>query len=293
MILYDVIIIGGGPAGLAASVQLTRFGLSSLILEANRLGGLVANANLMENYLGFPDGIKGIDFIDLIIKQAINHNINYNIEEVISVAYQNDLFRVSTNKNEYYSKYLIGATGTYPKIPNIRINSEVAPFVKFDVYDLINCSGSNIAIVGAGDAAFDYAINLASKNNNITIYNRSNKTKAIQLLIERSSKFENIKYFESIEILDIILNSQNEQSIRLIIKDSENYNFEYNFLIFAIGREPNNSLFNDVNKQKKFYLIGDAKNGILRQTAISVGDGLKSAQQIFNSIENENQSMLI
>jgi len=293
MILYDVIIIGGGPAGLSASVQLTRFGLSSLILEANRLGGLVANANLMENYLGFPDGIKGIDFIDLIIKQAINHNINYNIEEVISVAYQNDLFRVSTNKNEYYSKYLIGATGTYPKIPNIRINSEVAPFVKFDVYDLINCSGSNIAIVGAGDAAFDYAINLASKNNNITIYNRSNKTKAIQLLIERSSKFENIKYFESIEILDIILNSQNEQSIRLIIKDSENYNFEYNFLIFAIGREPNNSLFNDVNKQKKFYLIGDAKNGILRQTAISVGDGLKSAQQIFNSIENENQSMLI
>jgi thioredoxin reductase len=148
-------------------------------------------------------------------------------------------------------------------------------------------SGTKIAIVGAGDTAFDYALSLA-KRNEIFLLNRAEKPKCLPLLFKRAIKTEKIFYFKNTCIKEISA-QKNKINLKLKTNNSER-NLFVDFLLFAIGREPcldflSESILSSKNKLEekgKLFLIGDVKNKRFRQLAIAAGDGIEAAMKINN-----------
>ncbi len=273
--MSKVIVIGGGPAGISAAIQLKRFDIDVTIIEKDSIGGLIKNANLIENYLGFPSGITGIEYTNLIKKQLEQYNIPVFYEEVKKIS-KNKVFELSTNLKNFKCNYLVVATGTVPKKADFPLDENVSAKIFYDIQGLSNVKNKNIAIIGAGDAAFDYTSTLL-KSNKITILNRSVKPKALPLLIERAKCNKNVCYIENIKVKKV-----SRVSKKLILETTKN-KIEVDYIILAIGRVPNDKfLTENLKNDPDFYMIGDVKNGILRQTAIATGDGLKVAQQIYD-----------
>ncbi len=123
--IYDVIIIGGGPGGLTAGIYTSRERLKTLLLEKELCGGLLAITDLIENYPGFADGIKGMDLIAKFKKQAEKFGTKINeFEEVKKIELSPNGISIETNRGQYNTYTLILATGSVPKILNIPGESE-------------------------------------------------------------------------------------------------------------------------------------------------------------------------
>lgn len=278
----DVIIIGCGPAGASSAIQLKRMGFKPLVFEKNEIGGLAKNANLIENYPGFPNGISGVKFCTLLGKQIRNHNIEILFEEIISAEYEQGYFIVSTGKNKYYSGYLIDATGTEAVIPyEYFTDKKLKSKVFFEVKNLLNIKNKKIAVLGGGDAAFDYSLNL-SKNNDVSIYNRSSNFRCLDLLFQRAEENKKIEINKNI-ILKSISSSEEKIKLNFEISKGREKTVTADYVLFAFGRKPTKDF---KIKNKNFFCIGDKVNGNLRQISISVGDGVKTAMRIYKS-ENE------
>jgi len=125
--LYNTVIIGAGPAGIAAAIYLKRAGVDPVLFEKNEnSGGLLQNADWVENYPGFPDGISGMNLINLFRKQLERMNIKVINQEVTDIQYdEKNHFVVSTNKTRMECRSVIAATGTYPQKPGIHGESEL------------------------------------------------------------------------------------------------------------------------------------------------------------------------
>jgi thioredoxin reductase (NADPH) len=287
-----VVIIGAGPAGLAAAIQLSRQGQEFVLFERDKAGGLLLNANLVENYPGFVDGISGPDLVELFKRQAERLGVEIHQEEVKEVSLRADLFRIVTDQRELASKYLVAATGTKPKtLPRDELSGVNCNKVFTEVYPLIREEGKQIIILGAGDAALDYSLNLAKKNK-VILLNRGSRIKGLGLLWERVQKTPSIDYFSDQNVERII----DAEGGRIMVTTSigtQRIDHEADYLITAIGREPELGFaqgeFQDkiegLRSEGKLYFIGDLHNGSYRQTSMAVGDGIKAAMSIGRKLE--------
>ncbi len=278
-----VIIIGAGPAGIACATQLKRYNIDSIVLEKDEIGGLLRNANIVENYIGFPNGISGKKLVQLINKQSQVNKLDIKHEIVESVESDKDTFSIKTNKSLYHSRYLVIASGTKPIVPKVpTIHDNFKDKVFFEIYKLGQIKNKNIAIIGAGDCAFDYALNL-SNNNKVIILNRSNRIKALPILQDRVSKIESIQYIENTNVQEI---STINKKLNFILENNEN-SFLIDYLLIAVGRESNIDFINkDLLTNPNIFQVGDVKNGQFRQTSIAVGDGTFTAMKI-NKLLNQ------
>jgi len=283
----DVTIIGAGPAGIAAAIQLKRSGITPLLLEKDEIGGLLRNANLVENFPGFPAGVTGLNLVNLFREQLKNISIRPRFEEVIKLDFKKGIFLVETLEKTYPSRIVVIASGTKPRgFADFVIPEEVKDKIFYEVYPILRARKKEIVIIGAGDAAFDYALNL-SQNNQVTILNSGQHIRSLPLLLERAQAVSSISYHKNTRITRVSNNSQN--GILLECKTLGNtWKSRADYLIFAIGREPQLDFLSEKVKQnfkalvKKgvLYLIGDVKNRNYRQTAIAVGDGIMAAMKI-------------
>ena len=188
----EVVIIGAGPAGIATAIQLRRYNIEPVLLERKKIGGLLGNANLVENYPGFPGGISGLELVELFKKQLKNTGVKVDFENVMELEYEDGAFFTRTNKRAIKSNIIVIATGTKPrKNSGFSISDEIKDRVFYEIYPILGIKNKKIAVIGAGDAAFDYALNLC-RENEVTILNRSEQTKCIPVLRERCKKSENI-----------------------------------------------------------------------------------------------------
>ncbi|MCX6154622.1 MAG: NAD(P)/FAD-dependent oxidoreductase [Candidatus Kapabacteria bacterium] len=280
--IYDVAIIGAGPAGIAAATQLKRQGMSFIIFEKSRVGGLILNANLIENYPGFPNGISGEDFSKLLDQHLNILKIDIIYQQVLTVSY-NYCYTINTETDSYNSKYCIFACGTLPNKlqKSLLIND---PKIHYDLSSLKTVRNADILIIGSGDAAFDYALSL-SKYNNIHIFSRTEKMKCLPLLVHRAKLVKNIKIDPNIEIQNI-----KKTSAKTIVNFKQKGNdneLEFDYILAAIGRYPDSSLFETVKEiipVNSSFVIGDTISDNCRQASISVGSGIKAAMQIFHKI---------
>jgi len=286
----DVIIIGGGPAGMISAIQLKRYGILARVFEAHRLGGLLWNANLVENYPGFPAGIPGPKLVRLFTRQFESLGLELTRQRAVSLDFEGDVFVVTTDAGQYASRTLVIATGTQPNtFPAGFIPPDGLAQVFYEVAPLLEVREKQIAIIGAGDAAFDYAINLSRKNE-VMILNRTQEIKALPLLVQRCAKIQNIQYLQ-----DVPVSSVSVESGRLVLNviDQDNSCFHVDLLIGAIGRKENLPSMTDrlIAEQSRLVgagrlqIVGDVQNGIYRQTAIAVGDGLKAAMRIYQFLK--------
>jgi thioredoxin reductase len=278
-----VLILGGGPAGMTAAIQLRRYGIPALLVEKTRLGGLLWNANLVENYPGFPAGVSGPKLVHLIEKQMERLDVPVSFDEVTKIEQSQAGFQVSTLTTYHLPRFVVVASGTKPNPVSVAIPASVQKMVFSEVYPLLGETGKRVVIVGAGDAAFDYALNLSKKGNFVTILNRGWDVKCLPLLKERAAAQDSIAYLDGKPVSRV---EAGETADRLIVRCAAGESFEAEYLVFATGRKPELEFLPDPQPEHEaLFFIGDVKNGLYRQAAIAAGDGLRAAMQIYFKME--------
>lgn len=287
----SIAIIGAGPAGLAAALQLQRYSISPIIFSHQPNQSLLRNAGKIENYLGMAPGISGEKLLANFYTQATIQHLTIIPEAVTQLDFQSQAqcFQLKTSCINYYFDKVIIASGTKPLLlPQLTKHADLLDKKFFyEIFPLRHKKHKKIIIIGGGDVAFDYALNL-HPSNKIIIVCRSSKPKALPLLVQRAYQTNNITIILSNNLQSILLRpnadlscifQQNHQNIRSLLAD---------YLVIAIGRKPQKDFYSktlakseaSLRKQGLLYLIGDVKNSIYRQTAIAVGDGINAAMKI-------------
>jgi thioredoxin reductase len=288
----DVIVVGAGPAGLAAALQAHRYGLRVRLFEAFRPGGLLWNANRVENYPGFPDGIPGPDLVRAFLAQAAAGGVEIILEPVLALDWADGLFRAATPGGVNEARAAVIASGTRPRLlTGFAVPEELRARVIYEVAGLRDRSGMQIVIVGAGDAAFDYALTLGVANS-VIILNRGEQVRCLPLLRERALACPGITYRPSTAVTRLAVDPVGGMTVEC---SSPHGPLETNadYLVGAIGRDPYLDFVSaslrerasEFEEQGILHFVGDVKNGIFRQTAIAVGDGIRAAMSIHHTLE--------
>jgi thioredoxin reductase (NADPH) len=262
---------------------------------AEEKGGLIRNANLIENLLGFPKGISGKVMLSLMQDSIENFQIPIIYDKIIRVDYNENKFWLKTIQDlEFSCDYLIIGTGTIPK--SLEVPGEEQAIKKnllfYDIHKfMLNEKALHIAIIGSGDAAYDYALNLAKNHHTIEILQRKAQSKALPLLVKRVKETPNIHIKNNNIVKKITVKEDNQ--LKIDVKTEHGLSEQIFDVIFVtVGRSPNISFlsheltlyFLEGNEREKFdeklWFIGDVKNNNYRQLAIAMGDGIRTAMHI-------------
>jgi len=294
--IYDVIIIGGGPGGLTAGIYTSRERLKTLLLEKELCGGLLTITDLIENYPGFADGIKGMDLIAKFKKQAEKFGTElHEFEEVKKIELSPNGISIETNRGQYNTYTLILATGSVPKILNIPGESE---FRGKGVSYCAICDGplfreKKIAVIGGGDAAAQDALFLTRFADKVTLIHRRYELRATKILQERLRENKKIKLLlnyvpvsiEGKKFVDSIIVKNKESNEEKII--------EVSGIFISVGFLPNSKFLEGLikldaagyiktNEQMEtstpgIYVAGDVRAKKVRQIAVACGEGTIAA----------------
>ncbi|NLN43369.1 MAG: FAD-dependent oxidoreductase, partial [Methanosarcina sp.] len=203
--MYDLIIVGGGPAGLTAGIYAVRFGLNTIILEKSEISGQIALADVVENYPGFPE-ISGLELMEKYKSHAQEIGVETKITEVLSIRDEGEKKIVSTDSGEFESKAVIIATGANPKHLNVPGEKE---FISKGVSYCAICDGpffknKTVVVVGGGNSAIADALLLSKIAKKVYLIHRRDKLRAVKILQDRAFKATNIEFILNACILEII-----------------------------------------------------------------------------------------
>jgi thioredoxin reductase (NADPH) len=281
--LDEIAIIGCGPAGVSAAIYLKRAGIDPIVFEKGEIGGLLRNANLVENYPGFPQGISGSELVEIFKKQLNGLGIEITHESVSKVYLEEGNFRIKTDESEVISSALIVASGTKPKKLGIPLESELLGRKLFyEIKDIPPpTKNDTYVIIGSGDCAFDYALNIASEVKSVDIIFRGKHPKCLPLLSERVAAFENIRPHPKLLPREF---EENEGITTKCISASGDIDLPSDYVLVAGGREPNCDFLPElvdfeINDDggcdiPGLFIAGDVRRGKKRQVGIAVGDGI-------------------
>jgi thioredoxin reductase (NADPH) len=287
MIETRVAVIGAGPAGVAAAIQLQRAGIAPLLIEKQRVGGLLHQANLVENYPGFPGGISGRAFCQRLTRQLRVAGVALEQADVRGLDVGAAHFSLQlADGRQVKAGIVVVASGTMPRPGSWPGLATIDPRCVFDsVAPLRRRAGLRIAIIGGGDAAFDYAASLAPRHQ-VWVVHRSPESACLPLLWQRCREEESITSLPDATIASLAPGTGG-RGVRLEFTGALPP-LEVDVLLPAIGRVPATAFFApglrsalaDLVAQKRLFLCGDVHNGRLRQTALAVGDGVRAALEI-------------
>jgi len=304
---YDVIIVGGGPAGLTAAIYCSRSKLDTLLIEKMGCGGQAAIADWIENYPGFPEGISGFDLTQKMEEQAKKFGAQFVFEEVSELTpLKDNTISVKTTENEYSSTAVIIASGAAHKRLDIPGENE---FSGKGVSYCATCDGpffknKDVAVVGGGNSAIQEAVYLTRFASSVNVVHRRGVLRATKILQERAFANEKVKF--SWNSIPVSINGGGQvESLTVKDKDSgkESVIPVKGVFIFA-GLIPNTAFCMQVLKIDDFgYLLtddmmatsvpgifacGDSRKKLLRQVVTAAGDGAAaafSAQEYIDEIK--------
>lgn len=280
--MNDVGVVGSGPAGIAASIYLKRAGIDVTLFEKNEIGGLLQNAHFVENYPGFPNGIDGKQLCKLMKDHLESWDINPIMEEVKQITIKDDKFILDTKNSKTTFKTVIIATGTKPRELGIPGEKEsVGSLVFYEIKDLLPKikHGNVCTVIGGGDAAFDYSLNLADKEVAVELYFRLERPECLSLLEERVKKCNSIRLHTSSTLI-CIKRTKGKPEIKFKSNSGVSITKESDYVLIACGREPSKELLPkdfEKNNIPGLYIAGDVHTGKFRQVGIAVGEGIHVA----------------
>jgi len=293
--IYDVIIIGAGPAGLTAGLYTNRAKLRTLILEKEIIGGELMNRDLIENYPGYPEGILGPELGSKMINQVMNYGTEMQLGEVKQIKIEGDYKAVRTSQGDYLGKAIIIAGGAHPKKLGIPGEEE---FADKGVFYCATCDGPRftdkvVAVAGGGDSGVTEALFLARLVSKVTVIEVVPRLTATKILQERAfsnpkievkcgSKIEAIVGDEKVKALDL-----------LDIQTEERSTLQVDGILVHVGLEANTDYLRGsvplnekgqilVNEKMEteisgIFAAGDIRHNSPMQIAAAVGDGATAA----------------
>lgn len=284
--MYDIIIIGAGPAGLTAALYALRANKKVLVLEAKSYGGQIINADKIENYPGIMS-ISGFDYATNLYNQVKNLGVELKYETVIQIEKDK---KIVTNKNEYQGKSIILATGAENR--KLELEKETY-YIGKGVSYCATCDGNfykekTVAVVGGGNTALEDALYLSKLASKVYLIHRRDSFRGEEKYIEELKNQKNVEIItnsnvtklnglEKLESIDV---KDNQGNIKEIKVDG---------LFIAVGQNPKNEIFKNIihldnrgyiisedgvhTNIEGIYVAGDARVKTLRQLTTAVADG--------------------
>lgn len=268
--MYDIIILGSGPAGLTAGIYSVRAGLTTLVLAGEKWGGQLMTTSSVENFPGFPQGIQGPQLMTDMRKQAEKAGVKIIEEEAVKVSFQKKPFRVNSKTKEYSGKTIIIATGASHRKLDVQGEKE---FSGHGVSYCATCDGpffrgKKVAVVGGGDAALEEASTLSSFASEVVLIHRRNEFRASQIMQERIRKNPKMKIILN-TVVEEILGREKVEGLRLKTARQRNWQMRVEGVFVAIGHQPETEIFRgQVEMDEEGYILISAKLNFRQMTSV-------------------------
>lgn len=291
---YDVIIIGGGAAGLTAGIYSGRARLNTLLIEKSLVGGLATYTNEMENYPGFPEGASGGGLMELFHKQAKKFGVHFKLTDVKSVDLTGDVKIVETFRNRFESKVVVIATGGRPRITGA-INEDKFLFDKGISFcatcDAASNTGKTVMVIGSGDAAIEEGMFLTKFADKVivSVIHDNGKMDCNEIAKEAALNNPKMEFIWNTVTHEFRGEEHLEEVVLKNLKTEELIPVKVDNCFEFIGYIPNTELFKGqvdmtsrgfITTNEKMetnlegvFSVGDVRDKFLKQVATAVGDG--------------------
>ena len=297
--MYDIIIVGAGPAGLTATLYALRANKKVLVLEAKSYGGQIINAHKIENYPGISS-ISGYTYATNLFNQVIKLGMEIKYETVTRIEGK----RVYTNKNVYEAKAIILATGAQNR--QLKITDE-EKYIGKGISYCATCDGNFyrdkiVAVVGGGNTALYDAIYLSHIANKVYLIHRRNTFKGEEKYLEELKSKKNVEFILNSTVTKL-LGDEKLHGIIVTDKSLQKKEISIDCLFIAVGQEPKNEIFSNIVDLDKYgyiksindvytkydgiYVAGDARVKNLRQLTTAVADGAIAASEAIKNLRKE------
>ncbi|MHB1412952.1 MAG: thioredoxin-disulfide reductase [Thermoleophilia bacterium] len=301
---YDVIIIGGGPAGLTAGLYCGRARMKTLLLEKATTGGQAATTDAIENYPGFPEGIGGFELTEKMKQQALHFGAEIQeIKEVSSLEVEDGLKLVKVDATAISARSVIIATGAEPKTLDI---PGVAEFRGKGVSYCATCDGAFyrdkvVAVIGGGNSAVEEALFLTKFASKVYIVHRRDELRAAKILRERVAESGKVEIVWDAHLKKILGKGKVEEMVVENKNTHDRTSYQIDGVFFYIGSVPNTEFCEGVVDldEREFirtdeslqtnvpgvYAAGDCRANLLKQVAVAVGEGALAAVEAEKYVE--------
>lgn len=302
--IYDVIIVGGGTAGMTAALYVRRSNKSVLILEKENFGGQIANSPRVENYPTLQS-ISGSEFSDKLFEQITSWGSEFELEDVLSIEKKEQIFFVKTNYHLYQARSVILANGVHHKKINLPFEDQL---VGNGLSYCAVCDGAfyqneEVAVIGDGNSALQYALLLSNYCKKVFLCILFERFFADEALIHQIKNRENITIVETVSLKQFQMD-ENKKLKGLLFentKKKEDFYLPVKAVFVAIGQIPDNQRFSNLVKldaqgyictddslktaTNGIYAAGDCRVKKVRQLTTAVSDGSIAAINIVNYLD--------
>jgi thioredoxin reductase (NADPH) len=287
---YDMVVAGGGMAGLSAALYGGWLGHTVFLAERQVFGGQIVNADQIENYPGFPDGVLGADLVSQVRMQALKLGAKMQYLETTAIKIDGSGFRLTTTEEPIQAKTVIVATGGNHRVLGIKGEAE---FEGRGVSRCATCDGAffqnqPVAVVGGGDTALDEALYLSKIASRVTIIHQGPTPIASETLLRRAREIPKMEFVANAKVEEI-LGTDSIEALRL----SNGTQVTVSAVFTAIGFEPDANLLKDLVQLDPIghapvdihmqttvpglFAAGSARQGNAGQLASAAGDGVTAA----------------
>ncbi|HEY7570920.1 MAG TPA: thioredoxin-disulfide reductase [Nitrososphaeraceae archaeon] len=256
--IYDVIIIGSGPAGYTAAIYTSRAKLSTLLISGSLPGGQLMTTSEVENYPGFPNGIFGPELMMNMRQQAERFGASFLDDEVAKVDFKTRPFKIETHSQLFRGEAILACTGASPRKLGITAEQE---FAGRGVSYCATCDGpffkgEDIVVVGGGDTAIEEATFLTKFGKSVKIVHRKQSLRASKILQEKAFENPKIDFLWNHVIADIYGDKKIKSVVARDIGTGKEQTIPAGGLFVAIGHEPNTEIFRGhLELDDKGYII--------------------------------------
>jgi thioredoxin reductase (NADPH) len=303
--LYDVIIIGSGPAGLTAGIYTSRNKLSTLLFEKGLIGGNINEAEKVDNYPGYPKGIGGMELTSLMHEQALLYGTEVINDDVTGIKIEDKVKTVQTSQGDFSAKALIIAGGSERQKLNAPGEKEYtgrgvsycatcdAPFFRDKI----------VAIVGGGNAALYEALHISKFASKVYIIHRRDQLRATPVVQDKVFSEPKIEFIWNTVVTEVLGETFVNKLKLSDVKTGKESFLELDGVFVAIGLVPNTSYLKGVVDMDEkgsiivsgkmetsvpgIYAAGDIRVNSIRQVIAAAGDGAVAAVSAANFIENQ------
>jgi thioredoxin reductase (NADPH) len=304
--MYDVAILGSGPAGLTAAIYARRAELSTLVVSGSQPGGQLTITSTVENFPGFPDGIEGPELMERIRTQAAKFGVEFDLGEATAVDLTERPFTITIGTKVVQTRTIIIATGSASRWLGLESETKlrgrgVSACATCDGFFF---AGKHVAVIGGGDAAIEEATFLTRFASRVTVVHRRGELRASKAMAKRALENPKIDFEWNATVEDMLDPAQNKLTALVLrnVATGETKELAVDGAFVAIGHEPATALFKGaIELDEKGYVVargtrtsvggvfaaGDVQDPRYRQAISAAGSGCQAAIEALKFLQGD------